>query len=54
MCGHLIAPVGILQMQALRRNAMGGSWRNYLHAKELSQCGAEIYLQGELVHSGTV
>lgn len=41
-------------MQALGWNAMGGSWRNYLHAKELSQSGTEFTYQGELVHGGTL
>lgn len=33
---------------------MGGSWRNYLHAKELSQSGPEFTYQEELVHGGTL
>jgi len=33
---------------------MGGSWRNFPHAKQLSQSGTEFTYQGELVHGGTL
>lgn len=41
-------------MQALKKNAMGVSWRNDLHAMELSHSGVEFTYQGELVHGRTL
>lgn len=46
--------VRISHRQARERNAMRGSWRNYLRATGLSHPGTGSTYQGEMVHGGTL